>query len=137
MRYGSLPRLTLSPACGTNVGLQVLRLEWSRLNRELHQAKERDQEGVVREEELDDALQMHSAQDPTMHVDLDDQMIDALEHEEEAELDALMSSLPELSSMPSEPDPPFFSDDDIYDDIFNDFIQQDQHMASSEDVDMA
>ncbi len=72
-----------------------------------------------------------------MDVDLDAQMIDTLEHEEQAEIDALLSSLPQSSSTRVEPGSPHFSDDDDYDAIFNDFIRQtEENTAASQDVEM-
>jgi len=71
-------------------------------------------------------------------------MVDEIEQQEEAELDALFSALPETSSSQTRPESPhLYSDDDEYDAIFMDFIssqseERGQRIAHSQgDVEMS
>ncbi|KAH8893260.1 hypothetical protein GQ53DRAFT_745503 [Thozetella sp. PMI_491] len=117
---------------------ELLRLEWTRLTRELHQAKDTDSEGFVQDSDLEEAWQLQGNLSPRIEVDMDAQMVDALEQEEAAELDALVSSLPQPSSSQSDPGSSFFSDDDDYDALFNDLVEHanDPYMAASQDIEM-
>ncbi|KAK3365727.1 hypothetical protein B0T24DRAFT_397142 [Lasiosphaeria ovina] len=128
---------------------ELLKLEWVRLNRELRQAKHSDTACMVSEGEIEDepALQLHPHfqnhnRNPAVD-DVDALMVDAIEQQEEAELDALLSSLPEESqNRQSQPGSPcFFSDDDDYDGLFMDLLsrqsQDDPAMALSQDVEMS
>lgn len=126
----------------TKSALQLLKLEWFSMDRDLRLAKNTDQEGVVSEAEIEDAAQL---QEPPKQEappdDLDDMMVDVLEHEEEAEIDALISSMPTepSSSNALRPDSPQWSDDEDYDALFMDFISQDdtQEIVSSGQMDMS
>ncbi|KAK3359042.1 hypothetical protein B0T25DRAFT_514659 [Lasiosphaeria hispida] len=116
---------------------ELLKLEWFRLNRELQQAKESDIEGFVREEEIEDEPlplpQWGNYSEPV--AEHDSMMLDAIEQEEQAELDALLSSFPAENTETSDqtrPNSAHFDDDD-YDSLFTDFLST-QH---SQDVDMS
>ncbi|KAK4158507.1 hypothetical protein C8A00DRAFT_10768 [Chaetomidium leptoderma] len=124
---------------------ELLKLEWWRLNRERQQAKEAEVEqylGVMdadvmaREEE---ELQMQMQMQMHAHQDMDALMADAIAQQEEAEVDALVSSL-------QGQDQAHFSDDDDYDELFMDLIMQQQQqqqqqggqgMGQSQDVEMS
>jgi len=68
-------------------------------------------------------------------------MLDAIEREEEAEMDALLSVIPETEdSTQKEPQENHFSDDDEYDEIFMEFLSEqedDQRINHSQDMDMS
>lgn len=71
-------------------------------------------------------------------------MLDEIEQQEEAELDALLSALPETTSSQTRPESlHLYSDDDDYDAIFMDFIssqseESSQRIANSQgDVEMS
>ncbi|KAK0727041.1 hypothetical protein B0T26DRAFT_737864 [Lasiosphaeria miniovina] len=128
---------------------ELLKLEWVRLNRELRQAKHSDTACMVSEGEIEDEpaqqLQPHlqnNNQNPAID-DVDALMVNAIEQQEEAELNALLSSLPDESpNRQSRPwSPHFFLDDDDYDGLFMDFLSQQSHddaaMALSQDVEMS
>ncbi|KAK0627014.1 hypothetical protein B0T14DRAFT_423773 [Immersiella caudata] len=117
---------------------QLLKLEWSRLNRELRQAKESDIDGFVRIEDIDDELPNEQPDD------IDAMMLDALEQEEQAELEALLASLPsegsaQAQTSPSRPESMHFSDDEDYDSLFMELIseQANDQPTSSGDVEMS
>ncbi len=82
--------------------------------------------------------QLALGQSEGMGTDFDEQMIDTLEQEEAAEIDSFLPSLPAGSSAQAEPvENVHFSDDDVYDSIFNDFIYEDDpQMNMSQDVEM-
>lgn len=96
------------------------------------------------EEEIEDQFQL--SQDAKEDLDLDTMMLDEMEQQEEAEIDALLSALPTTTAAqqtrPTSPTPTIYSDDD-YDAIFMDFIsshpeQDGEPFASSqEDVEMS
>ncbi|KAK3685764.1 hypothetical protein B0T22DRAFT_229156 [Podospora appendiculata] len=129
---------------------ELLKLEWQRLNRELRSAKNSDLEGVVMEEEIEDEPQLHALRqelagvdrDMDMDVDADAMMVDAIEQQEQAEIDALLLSIPlDTTSSQARPDSPqHFSDDDDYDSIFMDLLssqRSEQAFTLSQDVDMS
>lgn len=67
-------------------------------------------------------------------------MLDAIEREEEAEIDALLSAIPETqSSTQKGPEANHFSDDDEYDEIFMEFLseQDGERITRSQDMDMS
>ncbi|KAI1093124.1 hypothetical protein F5B19DRAFT_163748 [Rostrohypoxylon terebratum] len=124
---------------------ETLKLEWSILDRQRREQKNADIDGIVFEDELDDILelqrpQMEQQQDP------DEMMVDAMVQEEEEELNAMLSMLETHSSqahggtMSST-----LVDDDDYDDLFMDFLSQqdqgnqnaNQQFASSGQMDMS
>jgi hypothetical protein len=86
--------------------------------------------------DIDDAERIEEEISQSQQVD--DMMVDAIAQEEEAELDALLSSMPRDDvDMPEErPSSPYFSEDEDYDALFMDFIsQQGQAMGISQDED--
>lgn len=65
--------------------------------------------------------------------DIDSMMLDEIEQQEEAELDALFLALPEMSSSQTRPESPhLYSDDDDYDKIFMDFISSQSEESSQQ-----
>jgi hypothetical protein len=76
--------------------------------------------------------------------DIDDMMVDVLAREEEAEIEALLSSMPTDTDMEgcesARPESPHFSDEDDYDALFMEFVSQqegeEQGMAGSQDMEM-
>lgn len=76
---------------------------------------------------------------------LDDLMVDIRAEEEEAELEALLSSLDTDTDMRSglddvrRPDSPHFSDEEDYDALFMDFISQEESrgFSASQDMEMS
>ncbi|KAK3326423.1 hypothetical protein B0H66DRAFT_600547 [Apodospora peruviana] len=125
---------------------ELLKLEWSRLTHELRKAKDSDLEGFVMEEEIEDEpeiLQDHVEND----FDMDAMLVDAIERQEEAEIEAIISELPttptsnQTQQQPEEAQHHFYSEDDDYDSIFMDFLssereQSGQSMTLSQDVEM-
>lgn len=112
------------------------------MDRDLRLAKSADLEGVVSEAEIEDATQLQEQPRQEVPVEVDDMMVDVLEHEEEAELDALISSMPSQpssSDMIIRPDSPHWSDDEDYDALFMDFLSQEdnQGIVSSGQMDMS
>jgi hypothetical protein len=116
LRVFPLPIWTL-----TDVSIaQLLKLEWTRLNRELRQAKESDIAGFIHEEDLEDEP---APQEPEMK-DVDSMMLDEIEQQEQAEMEALLEALPTQPAAPREDNYEDqahfaqFSDDDDYDALF-------------------
>ncbi|KAI1395056.1 hypothetical protein F4819DRAFT_492853 [Hypoxylon fuscum] len=114
---------------------EALKLEWSMLDRQRRQQKDADLDGIVFEDEIEDIpeLQRESPQNP------DDMMVDAIAQEEEEELNAMFSMYEAQSSrlsQPSQPpmqtEPPALSDDEDYDDIFQDLLSQQE--GSTQDL---
>lgn len=105
------------------------------LDRQRRQQKDADLDGIVFEDEIEDIpeLQRESPQNP------DDMMVDAIAQEEEEELNAMFSMYEAQSSrlsQPSQPpmqtEPPALSDDEDYDDIFQDLLSQQE--GSTQDL---
>lgn len=117
------------------------------MSRDLTQAKSADLEGVVSEAEIEDATQLQEQLQEQLPqeerpAEMDDMMVDVLEHEAQAELDALISSIPAEPSSSDRimrPDSPQWSDDEDYDALFMDFISQEdtQGIVSSGQMDMS
>lgn len=122
---------------------QLLKLEWTRLNRELRQAKESDVAGFITEEDLEDEP---VPQEPEME-DADSMMLDEIEQQEQAEMEALLEALP--TKQPAEPREDNyddqghfaqFSDDDDYDALFMELAssgQNGQQGSFGDDVEMS
>lgn len=71
----------------------------------------------------------------------DEMMLDAVEHDEEAQLDALISSYPPNSEPSSRdmqrPESPHFSDDEDYDALFMDYyLSREQQGTQSSEMDL-
>ncbi|KAL2129808.1 hypothetical protein VTI74DRAFT_7278 [Chaetomium olivicolor] len=117
---------------------ELLKLEFWRLSRERQQAWEAEAEQylggmdadlvALEEEELRMQAQWGVA-------DMDAMMADAIAQQEAAEVDALISGLDAVPGAGS----PHFSDDDDYDGIFMELVQQEggQGMGFSQDVEMS
>lgn len=160
---------TLSPlyhgskgSSGANsLNAQLLKLEWFSLNKDLRQAKNTDLDGVVFESDIEDAARLReevmrkplraleivpeasAGQETDAEVDADEMMVDLLEQEQQAELEALMSSIPPETSAMKPPDSPHWSDDEEYDALFMDYLSQEhktgqcQGPASSGEMDLS
>ncbi|KAM7203768.1 hypothetical protein V8F33_002083 [Rhypophila sp. PSN 637] len=126
---------------------ELLKLEWARWNREYRQAKDSDLEGFVMEEEIEDEPQLYqeAATAGQQDFDLDAMMLDTIEQEEQAELDALLAALPDVTTSQTRSSSPaltIYSDDD-YDAIFMDLIasqsepESAQVASSQQDVEMS
>ena len=105
------------------------------MNREYQQARDADIEGIVSEAEIEDAARLQQEQpelSASQHGE-DEMIIDEILQQEEAELDALISSQPEgpSSSYPRRPDSPQLSDNEDYDALFMDFLSQDSRCEST------
>ena len=107
--------------------VQLLKLEWTRLNRELRQAKDSDIEGIICEEDLEDEP---ITQEPEME-DLDSMMLDEIEQQEQAEMDAMLEALPTQPTTAPRHDNQAnfapFSDDDDYDALFMELASSGQN----------
>jgi hypothetical protein len=127
-------------ACLTMDFVQLLKLEWTRLNRELRQAKDSDIEGIIREEDLEDEP---ITQEPEME-DLDSMMLDEIEQQEQAEMEAMLEALPTHPAAAPRHDNHDnhdnqgnfvqFSDDDDYDALFMELASSGQN---GDDVEMS
>ena len=135
----------------------MLKLEWWRLNREMQEAKEEELARFGTDAEIEEAARLQEEMaDAVFSSDGDgddDMMIDDIARAEEAEIEALLSSMPHTppsSNQMVDPrtDSPSFSDDDDYDSLFMDFAAQEdplqnphykrgQEMACSQDMDMS
>ncbi|KAK0635849.1 hypothetical protein B0T17DRAFT_472381, partial [Bombardia bombarda] len=116
---------------------ELLKLEWQRLERELQSAKDSDLEGFL----PTIFANQHNRQSHQSPPDVDDLMLDEIEQHEEAEIDALLSILPDAQHASSSEPPQFSDDDEDYDSLFIDFLsQQQQHHQqqglSQQDVEM-
>ncbi|KAL8392921.1 hypothetical protein RB595_002930 [Gaeumannomyces hyphopodioides] len=114
--------------------------EWFEMDRARRQAKMLDRDGMITESDIADAERLfeHDEFDQCP----DDMMADAMLQEEEAELEALISSgagQQQSSSGPGRPASPHWSDEDDYDALFMDLIseQESQLPVSSGDVEMS
>ncbi|KAK4237430.1 hypothetical protein C8A03DRAFT_16031 [Achaetomium macrosporum] len=124
---------------------ELLKLEWYRLNRERLQARDAeldeylaaiDADLVAQEEaELRRIREQQQQQQPG-NVDVDALMADVIAQEEEAEVDALVSALEAGSD--GQRQSTHFSDDEDYDGLFMDLIQQQdgERICYSQDVEM-
>ncbi|KAF7533780.1 hypothetical protein G7054_g6775 [Neopestalotiopsis clavispora] len=104
---------------------EILRLEWSNQDRKRRQQKERDAEGFLFEEDLEDIPDFLQSYSST--VEQDDMMVDSHVMDEEAELEAMLSAYEAGNTEPKShqmPDSPSISDDE-YDSIFMDMLSQD------------
>lgn len=129
----------------------MLKLEWFSLNKDLRQAKNADLDGLVFESDIEEAARLREeamarplgrrreALGPNPGAD--DMMVDALEQEQLAEIEeyeALAGSIPDtpVDAQPqwqqqrsqNPPDTPHWSDDDDYDELFMDYISQEQKL---------
>lgn len=116
----------------------------------MKQAKEEELAWFGTDEEIEAAarLQEETANDAFDGRE-DDMMVDTIALEEEAEINALISSMPPSTNQAIDGtrDSTYFSDDDDYDSLFMDFaVQQNppqnsqqgsQEMACSQDMDMS
>ncbi|KAB5515206.1 hypothetical protein GE09DRAFT_1231453 [Coniochaeta sp. 2T2.1] len=133
---------------------EVLRLEWSRLNNELRQQKEADLAVFGTDADIEEAVQLQeqsghreesSIRQPGMGID--DMMVDAIAREEEAEIEALLSLMPngdgdgdrEMGDGEGRPESVYFSDEEDYDALFMELSQQDatEGMVLSQDTEMS
>lgn len=128
----------------------MLRLEWARLNRELRRQKDAELAVLGTDADIEEALQSQQQQASRQPADdIDDMMVDAIAREEEAEIEALLSSMPQPPTQTDEdgdrdmdegrPERVYFSDDEDYDALFMELSQQEQpsRMGSSQDTEMA
>ncbi|KAK2070187.1 hypothetical protein P8C59_004702 [Phyllachora maydis] len=116
---------------------ELLKLEWFRETREMREAKRTDTDGVISAEDVE--LEEDSGR-RNHHPDQDEAMLGMIEEQEQAEVDALLSSYsPSDYSSQIRPDSPHFSDEDDYDSLFRDFLVQQKSQGSpfSEDVEMS
>lgn len=117
---------------------ELLKLEWQRLNREFKQAKESDIEGFIRIEDFENEPYVDEQAEDGME-DIDSMMVDALEQEEQAQIEALAAlHSGESQTSQSRPESMHFSDED-YDDLFMELLsaqEQNKQTSSHQDVEM-
>lgn len=141
---------------------QLLKLEWSSLNRDLQQARNADLDGVVFDSDIEDAAHLReevmrrpprslleaipeASASQEEGIDADAMMVDMFEQEQAAELEALVSSMAarQQQQAPSRRlDSSHWSDDEDYDALFMDYLSQEQQgqnqaPASSGDMDLS
>lgn len=143
---------------------QLLKLEWSSLNRDLEQARNADLDGVVFESDIEDAARLREevmrksprslleaipevSASLEAGVDADAMMVDMFEQEQAAEFEALMSSMAARQQQRQQgssgpPGSPHWSDDEDYDALFMDYLSQEQQSQeeppiSSGDMDLS
>ncbi|KAI1270267.1 hypothetical protein F5Y18DRAFT_421756 [Xylariaceae sp. FL1019] len=115
---------------------EALMREWNVINKQRRQEKDADVDGIVFEGDLDDIPE-------EVNEESDDMMVDSIAQDEEAEMDAMLSLLQSSASQqeqPSRPDSIYGSDDEDYDALFMDMMnQQEGNSAShpSNDMDMS
>lgn len=142
-------------------------MEWFSLNRELHSAKNADFDGLVLDSDIEEAARLreevmrkpltlgqseamaphYSSRHEGGDNSADAMMVDMLEQEQQAELEAMMASAPDnmgsssttasMSTM-KPPDSPYWADDDAeYDALFMDFMKsQDGQHGQDQDAEM-
>ncbi|ROV99576.1 hypothetical protein VPNG_07723 [Cytospora leucostoma] len=127
---------------------ELLKLEWFSLNKDLRQAKNADLDGAVFESDIEEAARLREEAmsrstaaiqgAPEPEPGADEMMLDALEQQQLAEfeeLEAMAASIPDgladgqprwqpQSQKP--PDSPYWSDDEDYDELFMDYLSQQQ-----------
>ncbi|KAK6843104.1 hypothetical protein PG987_003964 [Apiospora arundinis] len=138
---------------------EVLKLEWSLLDRRRRLQKESDVDGFVFDDEIDEDPSLEATAATTAGDfsnppgdDIDSMMLDAMEQDEDAmlsmyEAEAHSTQPPQQQlhqGAPPRPDSPFLSDDDDYDNIFMDLLSHQQqgnsaphNFASSGEMDMS
>lgn len=114
--------------------MQVLKLEWSTLDRRWREQKDTDLDGLLFEHEIDDIPEEIEQPDEMLYQDTDDMMVDTIAQEEEAELDAMLSLYEEQSSAsasqaPARPQSMSWSDDEDYDSLFQDLLSGKMDMS--------
>ncbi|KAK4251697.1 hypothetical protein C7999DRAFT_27774 [Corynascus novoguineensis] len=123
---------------------ELLKLEWLRFQREHIQAKEAEFSQYIGMVDADMAaleeedMRMHEH----AHQDVDELMADAIAQQEDAEIEAFLSALEGQASSSLASSSAQFSDDEDYDRLFMDLIQQQQQQAveetgHSQDVEMS
>lgn len=124
----------ISPGQLLTLQLQLLKLEWFSLNKDLQQAKNADLEGLVFDSDIEDAARLREESLPAQRSDdPNDMMLDALEQEQEAEIEYFMSSNPTHEQSTDgirTKDPSHWSDDEDYDALFMDLLSQEQGQAA-------
>ena len=110
-----------------------MKLEWSILDRRRRELKNTDIDGLVFEDEIDDIPELF-AESSRATQDSDEMMVDTIAQEEEEELYAMFSMLETQprSQAPARPDSPFLSDDDDYDSMFMDLLNQQQQQQQQQ-----
>lgn len=134
--------------------VQLLKLEWFSLNKDLRQAKNADLDGLVFESDIEEAARLREQEEAAAaagssaaapwgtagpgNPDADEMMLDTLEREQRAEVEeyeAMMASIHDGGSGRQQrsqqheqkpPDSPHLSDDDDYDALFMDYLSQEQ-----------
>ncbi|KAI0156859.1 hypothetical protein GGR57DRAFT_491361 [Xylariaceae sp. FL1272] len=98
---------------------EALMREWNVINKQRRQEKDSDIDGIVFEDGLED-IREEVDEEP------DDMMVDSMAKDEEAEMDAMLSLLESNSSQQgqSRPDSIYGSDDEDYDALFMDIMDQ-------------
>ncbi|KAK3377929.1 hypothetical protein B0H63DRAFT_230350 [Podospora didyma] len=120
---------------------ELLKLEWWRLNRELQQAKLSAVDFLPTERDIEDEPQLPGHHQQPEAEDLDALMVDDIEQQEQAEIDAMVALLPAYNtphhSVP--PSPHHFSDDEDYDGLFMDLLSHEETSGNnfSMDVEMS
>ncbi|KUI58572.1 hypothetical protein VP1G_05820 [Cytospora mali] len=132
---------------------ELLKLEWFSLNKDLRQAKNADLDGIMFESDIEEAARVREEalsrplaairEAPEPNPAADEMMVDALEQEQLVELEALealAASVPDgpIDEQPQwqqqrsqkPPDSPHWSDDDDYDELFMDYLSQEQQNQS-------
>jgi len=101
-----------------------LKLEWQVLNRKWREQRAADLDGFVFEEDIEDIPVRPEEPQPEM----DDMMVDVLAQDEEEELNAMLSLLDTTSSAHTaiRPGTPSLSDDEDYDALFMDILNQEE-----------
>ncbi|KAK6950767.1 hypothetical protein Daesc_007292 [Daldinia eschscholtzii] len=120
---------------------EVLKLEWSKLDKLRREQKNADLDGMVFEDEIEDFAELKRE---AMEENPDDMMVDAIAQEEQEELDAMLSMF-EAQTQSSQPPvgtaSPTISDEEDYDHLFMDFLSQQeqngQDSISSGQMDMS
>ena len=112
---------------------QALKLEWSVLDHRWKRSKDRDLDGVVREEDIDDFTQV--SQMVNQAEETDEMMVDAMAQQEEEEIEAMLAMSQYKPPLEQEQNPhnSSLSDDEDYDSLFRDLLTGEE-MCESEKI---
>lgn len=119
---------------------QLLKSDWDRDMRQRVYAKQLESDAVYSEADIDDAADFSRDYTREITDDIDDLMIDDIAQQEQAELDALVSSYGQDSGLPqqqqeSAPSDPYnLSDDEDYDALFMDLVSQETSQDTQMDM---
>ncbi|KAF6821934.1 hypothetical protein CPLU01_12330 [Colletotrichum plurivorum] len=118
----------------------LLKSDWDRDMRQRFYAKQIEGDAVYSEADIEDAADFSRDYTREITDDIDDLMIDDIAQQEQAELDALVSSYgqdlgsPQQQQASAQSDPYNLSDDEDYDALFMDLVSQETNQDTQMDM---